>query len=710
MADQKMIQQLKTAAVDAVGRGFSILTLAIHDKEPWGAKYAATNNWPVYAPHAVNSCSRDPKVAYKAWDDGFEANYGVGGGPSNLTIIDVDKGIPNYAALRAWMEAHGLPDTLIVQSGRDSSFGCHLYYSGAVATTPYEIDGVVGELRGLGAYVVGPGCIHPDSGKKYTIINDVDVVPLPAGMVALAAAKKKSMADFKPGKGDLIPEGNRWAHLQVQAGKLKNMNLSEEGIYNALKDFAAQNCENGDQYPDEKIVNLAEWAASPECDGGEITGIITFGSPDPDADMTIPELPLDAIDGDYLGDLAGAMTAGTFIPPSFARADLKTILGSVVDGKVGFPGEENLHTRHWTGVVSIRPGAGKSEIWKRCMLVLAPFLAKQDVVFPPAGYMSSGEHAIKVLSENDNKSQIIYFDEMKALFEKGSAGGSTLFPKLLELYEQKSSAVGSLTHGGSSFSNVSLSMAGNFTRAGFDRCVSGKGAGGDGFLSRMVLDYSNGIEYQGDWDTMDTEKVNAAIKNISDTVTEIANIVGEINKGKPFIPEETDDGHHARLAFQKWLAAEKTRIQAEHTDVSYVARLEAHFKRDLLLRVIFTPERKITKELVEKSWVWAKHQLMLCEELWPVDSGGAVEKFEKRIIVAITKQGPLTKAGLQKFSNADKGEGGFEAWNRAFNTLLNADKIILLGTKSDRGKVKFGFDDAIWNKTKKKWIFGNPNV
>lgn len=699
MADSEVVKQLRDAAVDAVSRGFAILVCEPHDKNPW----------PKYSPHAVNSATRDTNLAFKAWDDGFEANFGVAGGQSNITIVDVDKGIPNLAALKNWMESLGLPETFTVQTGRDGEFGAHLYYTGAVATTPYDINGVVGELRGIGAYVVGPGSIHP-SGKKYTIINDIPCAALPATMVALAAAKKKSMADFKPGAGSLIPEGNRWAHLQQKAGTFKNLGLDEEGIYNALKNFAANNCENGESYPEEKIKNLAEWAASDACEGLEQQALLMVGSPDPEADIGIPDSSAQAIEGDYVGDLAGALTAGTFIPPSFARADLKTILGSVLDGKIAFPGQETIHMRHWTGIISSRPGAGKSVCWERCISVINAFelLTKYNIKFPPAGFFSSGEHAIKTLAEHDNTSHILYFDEMKGLFEKGNGAGSTLFPKLLELYEQKAAAVGSLTHNASSFGNVSLSMAGNFTRAGFDRAVSGKGAGGDGFLSRMVLEYSDGIDYQGDWDAMDTAKVNEAVKKITDTVDWVSNYIAIENKGKPFIPEETEDGKHARIEFQHWLADEKNRIQREHPDASYVSRLEAHFKRDLLLRVIFTPERKITRTLVERSWAWAKRQLMLCEELWPVDLGGAVEKFEKRIIASITRKGPLTKAGVQKFSNAERCEGGFEAWNKAWRNLLMAERIVVM-TLRYKGKEKFGLNDAVWSKAKQKWISDGSN-
>lgn len=697
MSDPQVVQSLLESAKDALARGFSILICEPHAKDPW----------PKYSPHAVNSCSRVPEIALKPWMDGHEANYGVGGGPSNITIIDVDKGIPNYAALRAWMETQGLPETFIVQSGR-AGFGAHLYYSGAVPTTPYDMDGVVGELRGNGAYVVGPGSIHPD-GNRYNIVCDVNIVPLPEKFVKMAMDKKKSMADFKPGQGNLIPEGNRWAHLQQKAGVLKNLGLGYEGIYSALKNFCELNCENGANYPDDKIQALAEWASSDACDAVEQTGIVTIGSPDPEADEGIPNIPLATIEGDYIGDLALAITSGTFIPPSFARADLKTIVGAMLDGSIAFPGEETLHMRHWTGVVSSRPESGKSVCWERCVVLLSETLKKHDIKFPPAGFFSSGEHAIKVLAENDGKSHILYFDEMKSLFEKGNGAGSTLFPKLLELYEQKASAVGSLTHNSSSFSNVSLSMAGNFTRAGFDRAVAGKGAGGDGFLSRMVLDYSDGLIYQGDWEAMDTTKVNAAIAGIAESVNWVINKKAEL-KGFAWVPEEDADAKTMRTQFQKWLAEEKSRIQKDKPDSSYASRIEAHFKRDLLIRVAMTPERRITKTLVEKSWAWAKHQLMLREELWPVDQGGAVEKFEKRIITAIMKHGPLTKAGLQKFSNASHADGGFEAWNRAWTNLLRADKLVVMSVKSDRGKEKFGFDDAVWNKAKQKWIFGNPNA
>src|SRR5208282_550553 len=135
MSDPKIVNELKQAAQDSLNRGFKILTCIPHKKDPW----------PQYSPHAVNSAENDPTIALKPWNDGHEANYGVAGGKSNLTIIDCDSGLQDDAALYAWMAKNSLPETFIVRSGRTTSAGYHLYFSGAVPTTGYQIDGVVGE-------------------------------------------------------------------------------------------------------------------------------------------------------------------------------------------------------------------------------------------------------------------------------------------------------------------------------------------------------------------------------------------------------------------------------------------------------------------------------------------------------------------------------------------------------------------------------------
>jgi hypothetical protein len=69
MSDSKLVEEILASAKDALARGFAILTVEPHDKSPW-AKYSE---------HAVNSATRNPDIALRAWaTDNAEANYGVG--------------------------------------------------------------------------------------------------------------------------------------------------------------------------------------------------------------------------------------------------------------------------------------------------------------------------------------------------------------------------------------------------------------------------------------------------------------------------------------------------------------------------------------------------------------------------------------------------------------------------------------------------------
>jgi len=245
---------IRASAEDALSRGFAILICKSKSKEPN----------PKHSPRAVNSSTRDPKIL-SAFDVDPQSNYGVGCGPSDITVLDVDRGIKSREQFEAWKSEHHIPETLTVQSGRTGEdIGYHMYFSGAVPTVGFNIGGVTGELKGQGGYVVGAGSIHP-SGNPYTIIKDVPVVPLPEH---LKACKHKKTV-VKRESDALIPVSQRWGHLQSTAGKLRNAGLDQKGIYDGLKNFAAIRYEDGENYPDEKLQELAIWAASDKCDETE---------------------------------------------------------------------------------------------------------------------------------------------------------------------------------------------------------------------------------------------------------------------------------------------------------------------------------------------------------------------------------------------------------------------------------------------------------
>ena len=160
--------------------------------------------------------------------------------------------------------------------------------------------------------------------------------------------------------------------------------------------------------------------------------------------------------------------------------------------------------------------------------------------------------------------------------------------------------------------------------------------------------------------------------------------------GMPFIPEEDADAkvvrNHFNMANEQKKALEKESIESGHC-----MRLEAHFKRDLLIRAAFGPGDTAHGSLKTWSSDLSHGRSMNCYFVplcglltWGTD----VSHCERKILNAIRKKGPLTKSGVQKFSNADKSSGGYELWNRAWKALLQADRVIVMPQKSDRGVAK----------------------
>jgi hypothetical protein len=651
-----------------------------HGKDPYAK----------YSPHACNSGTRDPKIALAPWAAGEEANYGISCGMSNLTVLDVDKGIEDVAQFEAWKKEHGIPETFTVLSGRDG-FGAHLYFSGSVPTTKFQIGTASGDFKGIGGYVVGAGSWHP-SGKQYTIYKNVDIIPLPPGLVALAAEKEKPVFKTKADGGDLISLGNRRTHIMSAAGKFRNAGLDEDGIYEALKNFAANNCEDGENYPDDKLKEISS-AAFNKFDAAESTPVVFFGE-GKKLDTGLVETPNIAIDGDWIGDMTHLVTDGTFIPPAFARAQLKTILGASVDGMVGFPNQKDLHMKHWTMLISAHPESGKGESWKRTgESALLNYINKTSVGLPKAGLFSSGEHMVKYLSEGfDNSNVVVYFDEMKTLFEKGAAQNSTLLSKMIELYDRSEGSAGSLSNKGGEFSDISISFTGGFTRASFDRVVTGKGAAGSGFMSRCVLAYTNGVTHIGDWAEQDTAAVNALAAKMLVRWGELTTAMSQ--SGERWIPVETHEANAMRQEFQKALAKKKVKMDIDYVDAGMTSRLESHFKRDLLLRTIFSDDQTITEEKVSRAIAWAEHEIYLREELYPVDDGNLVERMEQSMRRSLRKHEFLTKKQLQDACNVHRaGSGGMDTFNRSWKAMLMGGVIVVVG-KTHKGTEKFGLNEG----------------
>lgn len=147
-----------------VGQGWSVFPLAPRAKEP----YAGTNG--------VKEATKDPETIArwaKKWPD---AN--VGGSCAGKLVIDVD---PRHKGT----EPDDLPPTRHHYSGRGDG-GCHIVYSLTDLARVKSGSDVLGPgvdiKTGANSYIVLPGSIHPDTGKKYTA-DDQPVVFAPESLI-----------------------------------------------------------------------------------------------------------------------------------------------------------------------------------------------------------------------------------------------------------------------------------------------------------------------------------------------------------------------------------------------------------------------------------------------------------------------------------------------------------------------------------------------
>jgi hypothetical protein len=100
---------------------------------------------------------------------------------------------------------------------------------------------------------------------------------------------------------------------------------------------------------------VADELSEPEISSVPATAIATALTVEPAAaepssnpESTVPACPATTLDGDYIGDLAYALTNNTAVPMSMARANIKTVVSAMLDRQVGFPNHEDLDIRHYS--------------------------------------------------------------------------------------------------------------------------------------------------------------------------------------------------------------------------------------------------------------------------------------------------------------------------------------------------------------------------
>jgi hypothetical protein len=123
-------------------------------------------------------------------------------------------------------------------------------------------------------------------------------------------------------------------------------------------------------------------------------------------------------------------------------------------------------------------------------------------------------------------------------------------------------------------------------------------------------------------------------------------------------------------------------------DERFVPELEAHFKRDLLMRAVFSPHKVIDEINTGKSILWTRQQLEIRKLLWPEDAGNPIEQFERKIMKALTGRS-LTMARLLDFCNVNRaGSGGRNTFLQSLKALTTSGDILVAG-RTRKGTVVY---------------------
>jgi hypothetical protein len=376
--------------------------------------------------------------------------------------------------------------------------------------------------------------------------------------------------------------------------------------------------------------------------------------------------PQAAVDGDLIADLTHVLGDGTTVPLQYIRETIVLALGALADGRLYYPGHE-LPVRRYLSIISELPAAGKRQSYKRVLgesgqlTYLGKILLESGIKVLDGGVVGSGQYLAHVVEEFPKS--IVVWDELSELMEKSSQQASTLLSSLKKLFESNVHWSGSFTNKKHGSDDVHLSVLLHCTRPSFSKAFTGKGAVGDGLLSRFVLAYAPLAAVPvPEWTARNysEEERLAALLD--------ARIPHEVLV--PAIDEA------ARTRLNDFLIELR---RPTHPHVEYVQRLDALTKVDLLHRALYghESEARITVEAVDRSIAWAEHQLKLRLGQWTADSGRPVEALIQTVLRRLEK-GPATEVQLKDATHVYR-DGSHETFNRAIAALVRSSQIEAIG-------------------------------
>jgi hypothetical protein len=231
-------QTLLEWALDAHRRGWHMFPLAPRTKD----KHILANG--------CVGATRDLEQIKRWWRTNPDLNPAVTGG----VIVDVDEGLTSLAEAQSFALLNGLPNTLVVRTGRRTSYGAQFHFTGQAPNGRYEANGARGEIRCSHQYGLAPGAIHP-SGTRYEVVVDLPIAPWPTNCVLNT---KRQQSNRPIARNEKVREPGRHAYLVQRAAGLYGEGLDGNGLLNAVRWLNQHRCDPPKDRPHE-IEDICAW-------------------------------------------------------------------------------------------------------------------------------------------------------------------------------------------------------------------------------------------------------------------------------------------------------------------------------------------------------------------------------------------------------------------------------------------------------------------
>lgn len=223
-------RHLEQQATALAAAGYHVFPCRPSDKRP-----LTTNGF--------KDATRDERQILQWWDRQPDANIGIACGASGISVLDIDsKSGANPTDTLAGHDLHGAPLVLTgTAPDRDDQHpdslpgvrGAQVYFRGQLSTGPLTLRGC--EIRGVGAYVIAPGSMHP-SGVRYTgqLPPAAQLPETPGWLNELATATRNGNRAPAGPVEETIPSGERNHRLASMAGSMRRRGMDADEIAAAL--------------------------------------------------------------------------------------------------------------------------------------------------------------------------------------------------------------------------------------------------------------------------------------------------------------------------------------------------------------------------------------------------------------------------------------------------------------------------------------------